>query len=95
MMVRSPDRNRRDPAFILKVRPYKNMKVDGREIVKPGAKLPLKQAVGAAQVDLTFVAAARIHRGKGAKKNPLTGSVPSEDLSDNANSVASLISVIG
>ena len=97
--VRSPDRNRRDPAFILKVRPYKNMKVDGREIVKPGAKLPLKQAVGAAQVDLTFVAAARkfIAAPKGAKKNPLTGSVPpkSEDLSDNANSVASLISVGG
>ena len=97
--VRSPDRNRRDPAFILKVRPYKNMKVDGREIVKPGAKLPLKQAVGAAQVDLTFVAAARkfIAAPKGAKKNPLAGSVPpkSEDLSDNANSVASLISVGG
>ncbi|MGB0585545.1 MAG: ComEC/Rec2 family competence protein [Limisphaerales bacterium] len=97
--VRSPDRNRRDPAFILKVRPYKNMKVDGREIVKPGAKLPLKQAVGAAQVDLTFVGAARkfIAAPKGAKKNPLAGSVPakSEDLSDNANSVASLISVGG
>ena len=97
--VRSPDRNRRDPAFILKVRPYKNMKVDGREIVKPGAKLPLKQAVGSAQVDLTFVAAARkfIAAPKRAKKNPLTGSVPpkSEDLSDNANSVASLISVGG
>ncbi|MBC8326004.1 MAG: MBL fold metallo-hydrolase [Verrucomicrobia subdivision 3 bacterium] len=97
--VRSPDRNRRDPAFILKVRPYKNMKVDGREIVQPGAKLPLQQLVGALPVELTFVAAARkfIAAPKGAKKNPLAGSVPakSEDLSDNANSVASLITVGG
>jgi len=95
--VRSPDRNRRDPAFILKVRPYKNMKVDGREIVKPGAKLSLKQAAGAARANLTFVAAARkfIAAPKGAKKNPLAGSVhaKSEDLSDNANSVASMITL--
>ncbi len=97
--VRNPDRNRQDPAFILKVRPYKTMKVDGREVVQPGATLPLKQVANAAKVDLTFVAAARkfIEAPKGAKKNPLTGSVPakSEDLSDNANSVASLITLGG
>ena len=93
--VRNPDRNRQDPAFVLKVKPYKTMKVDGREVVKPGGTLLLQQADGTAEVNLTFVAAARkfINAPKGAKKNPLAGSVPpmKEDLSDNANSVASLI----
>jgi hypothetical protein len=95
--VRNPDRNRQDPAFVLKVKPYKTMKVDGRVVVKPGTALSLQQADGTAKVDLTFVVAARkfIEPPKGAKKNPLAGSVPpmKEDLSDNANSVASLITV--
>ena len=95
--VRNPDRNRQDPAFVLKVKPYKTMKVDGRVVVKPGATLPLKQVPRTAKVGLTFVAAARkfIAAPKGAKKNPLAGTVPliKEDLSDNANSVASLITV--
>ncbi len=93
--VRNPDRNRQDPAFVLKVRPYRSMKVDGRVVVKPGYKLPLKQAMGTSTVSLTIVAAARkfIDPPKGAKKNPLAGTVPpmKEDLSDNANSVCSLI----
>ena len=97
--VRNPDRNRQDPAFVLKVKPYKTMKVDGRVIVKPGATLSLKQVAGTAKVNLTFVAAARkfITAPKGVKKNPLAGTVPSikEDLSDNANSVASLITLGG
>ena len=97
--VRNPDRNRQDPAFVLKVRPYRNMKVDGRVVVKPGYKLPLKQAKGASPVSLTIVAAARkfIDPLKGAKKNPLAGTVPpmKEDLSDNANSVCSLIELGG
>ncbi|MDP7010028.1 MAG: MBL fold metallo-hydrolase [Verrucomicrobiota bacterium] len=95
--VRNPDRNRQDPAFVLKVRPYRSMKVDGRVVVKPGYKLPLKQAKGAAPVSLTIVAADRkfIDPPKGAQKNPLAGTVPpiKEDLSDNANSVCSLITV--
>jgi len=97
--VRNPDRNRQDPAFVLKVKPYKTMKVDGRVVVKPGATLSLKQVAGTAKVNLTFVAAARkfIAAPKGVKKNPLAGTVPpiKEDLSDNANSVASLITLGG
>ncbi len=97
--VRNPDRNRQDPAFILKVRPYKKMKVEGRTVVKPGDTLPLLQILNTARVELTFVAAARkfIAAPKSAKKNPLAGSVPAmpEDLSDNANSVASLVTIGG
>ena len=49
--VRNPDRNRQDPAFVLKVKPYKTMKVDGREVVKPGGTLLLQQADGTANVN--------------------------------------------
>ena len=31
--ARNPDRNRQDPAFLLKVKPYKEMKVDARVVV--------------------------------------------------------------
>ena len=96
---RNPDRNRQDPAFILKIRPYRSMKVDSRVVVKPGYQLPLLQAKGVAPVKCTVVAANRkfIDPPAGAKKNPLAGTVPAkpEDLSDNANSVASLIELGG
>jgi beta-lactamase superfamily II metal-dependent hydrolase len=98
--ARNPDRNRQDPAFILKVKPYKEMKVDARVVVKPGMVLPLKQPHWTPKLSLTFVAAARkfieVPR-RGATKNPLTGTVPAkpEDLSDNANSVASLLELGG
>ena len=96
---RNPDRNRQDPAFILKIRPYRSMKVDGRVVVKPGYQLQLKQQKGAAPVKLTIVAANQkfIEPPTSAEKNPLTGSVPAkkEDLSDNANSIASLIELGG
>jgi len=75
------------------------MKVDSRVVVKPGYQLPLLQAKGAAPVKCTVVAANRkfIDPPAGAKKNPLAGTVPAkpEDLSDNANSVASLIELGG
>ena len=96
--ARNPDRNRQDPAFLLKVKPYKEMKVDARVVVKPGTVLPLKQAKGSAQASLTFVAAARkfIDPPNGAKKNTLPPSKPiAEDLSDNANSVSSLVQLGG
>jgi hypothetical protein len=95
---RNPDRNRQDPAFILKVKPYRTMKVDGRVVVKPGYRLPLKQVTGAVPVSLTIVAANRkfIDPPKGAKKNPVPATKPiAEDLSDNANSVCSLVQLGG
>ena len=96
--ARNPDRNRQDPAFVLKVKPYRKMKVDGRVVVKPGYRLPLKQVAGAVPVSLTIVAANRkfIAPPKGAKKNSLPPSKPiAEDLSDNANSVSSLAQLGG
>jgi len=74
------------------------MKVGQRIVIKAGDSILVKQRKGAAEVTVTCVAAQQkvIQPPANAKaaKNPLTGSVPAqpEDLSDNANSVATLIS---
>lgn len=98
----SPDRHRKNDArWPLISKPYREMKVGKRTVIKPGDTLPLKQAKGAANVTLTCVAAQQkllpLPIGAERPRNPLTGTVPdkAEDLSDNANSVASLIELGG
>ena len=98
----SPDRHRRkDARWPLISKPYRDMKVAKRTVIHPGDTLPLKQAKGAAKVTLTCVAAQQkllpLPLGAELPRNPLTDTVPGkpEDLSDNANSVASLIELGG
>ena len=94
--AKNPDRHRKNPIFPQLVKPYRDMKVDGRNVVKPGYVYPLKQAKGSAKLKVTCVVANQkvIQPPHGGRfvKNPLTGTVPAkpEDLSDNANSVATL-----
>ena len=93
---KNPDRHRKNPIFPQLVKPYRDMKADSRNVVKPGYVFPLKQAKGAAKLKVTCVVADQkvIQPPANVRlaKNPLTGSVPAkpEDLSDNANSVATL-----
>ena len=93
---KNPDRHRRNPIFPQLIKPYRDMKVEDRHVVKPGYVYPLKQAKGSAQVRVTCVAANQktIQPPANARlaRNPLTGTVPEkpEDLSDNANSVATV-----
>ena len=93
---KNPDRHRKNPIFPQLVKPYRDMKVDSRNIVEPGYVFPLKQAKGSAKVKVTCVVANQkvIQPPPNVRlaKNPLTGTVPGkpEDLSDNANSVATL-----
>ena len=94
--AKSPDRHRKNPLFPQLIRPYRNMKVDSRNVVEPGYVFPLKQAKGSAKLKVTCVVANQkiIQPPPNVRlaKNPLTGTVPAkpEDLSDNANSVATL-----
>ncbi len=92
--AKNPDRHRKNPIFPRMVAPYRNMKVEARHVVKPGYVYPLEQAEGSAKLTVTCLAANQkfVEPPKDAEKNPLTGTVPSkpEDLSDNANSVATL-----
>jgi competence protein ComEC len=96
--AKNPDRHRKNPIFPQLIKPYRDMKVESRQVVKPGYVYPLKQAKGSAQIRVTCVAAnqkiIRTLPSARLKHNPLTGTVPEkpEDLSDNANSVATLFS---
>ena len=93
---KSPDKNRRNPIFPQLIKPYRDMRVGGRNIVQPGYIFPLKQAKGSAKLKVTCVVANQKYiqppPNVRLAKNPLTDSVPAkpEDLSDNANSVATL-----
>jgi beta-lactamase superfamily II metal-dependent hydrolase len=93
---KNPDRHRKNPIFPQLVKPYRGMKVDSRNVVEPGHVFPLKQAKDSAKLKVTCVVANQkiIQPPPNLRlaKNPLTGTVPAkpEDLSDNANSVATL-----
>ena len=96
----SPDKwKKTDPRWPIISKPYRNMKVDKRNVIKPGEKLPLKQVDNSAEVSILCVVAQQdilpLPKDSKKKKNPLTGTVESkkEDLSDNANSVGIMVSV--
>jgi hypothetical protein len=95
---KNPDRHRRNPIFPQLIKPYRVMKVESRHVVKPGYVYPLKQAKGATRLKVICVAANQETILPPANvrlaPNPLAGTVPEkpEDLSDNANSVATLFS---
>ncbi|MBT5377633.1 MAG: MBL fold metallo-hydrolase [Opitutae bacterium] len=96
MTTKSPDRNRKDSRWPLVSRPYREMKVGKRVVIRAGEKIPVKQRKGTSELVVTCVAAQqdviKPASDSKAEKNPLTGSVQDrpEDLSDNANSVATL-----
>ena len=52
---KNPDRHRKNPIFPQLVKPYRDMKVDSRNVVKPGYVFPLKQAKGSAKLKVTFI----------------------------------------
>lgn len=93
---KNPDRHRKNPIFPQLVKPYRGMKVDSRNVVEPGHVFPLQQAKDSAKLKVTCVVANQkiIQPPPNLRlaKNPLTDTVPAkpEDLSDNANSVATL-----
>lgn len=95
---RSPDRNRNDTRFPLMIKPYREMKVDMRSVLKPGDEIRLRPGVGDDKtVRLRCLAADQrmVDPPEDAVANPLCDAdVPEKpvDLSDNANSVVMLVS---
>jgi beta-lactamase superfamily II metal-dependent hydrolase len=83
-----PD-GRKDGAFLLKIKPYREMKVDKRNVLKPGSVIALKQAAGSPKLEMRCIAVQKqAVAASGQKENPLcasAGSTP-DDPSDNANS---------
>jgi beta-lactamase superfamily II metal-dependent hydrolase len=88
----NPDGNRQDTRWPLLIKPYRDFKADGRNVIAPGQLIPLKQTDGAAKLMLRCVAAKQkfIDASAGAAKNLLCDQAMTKpnDTSDNANSVA-------
>jgi len=89
-----PDGNTSDTRWPLVSKPYREMKVEGRNVLAPGKELPLKNA-GGPKLALRCVAAKQkfIDQPDGAAKNPACADAISKpkDPSDNANSIALLL----
>jgi beta-lactamase superfamily II metal-dependent hydrolase len=89
-----PD-GKNDARFLKAIQPYREFKADRREIVQPGATLPLKQTDAATPLSFRFMGARKqfIHPAGMGGPNSLCaeGAQKSVDTTDNANSVVSLV----
>lgn len=91
----SPDGKPQDMRWTLLRRPYLDAKVKQRSTLQGGDLIPLRQAEGGPALKLRCLGANQkfISPAKGAKLNPLNGTVPPKavDPTDNANSVVLLL----
>ena len=95
---RDPD-GRANSSFLLRIKPYRNMIVGKRHVIRPGTELPLKQVPGQPEVRVRCMAAMQkfVDAPKGTPRNPLTDQVKwiKEDTTDNANSIAVVVELGG
>ena len=92
----NPDNNPTDTRWPLLIKPYREMQAGKRHVLQPGDVFPLKQTAGTAALELRSVGNnQRFMAAKdGAKSAVDCAAVPAKakDMSDNANSVVSLLS---
>ena len=91
----NPDGNPRDTRWPLLIKPYREFKADGRNVLTPGQSLPLKQADGGPKLALRCVAAKQkfSEAPVGGAQNAACdqAKAKAKDTSDNANSIALLL----
>lgn len=91
----NPDNNPTDQTFLVNIKPYREFKSEHRHIIKAGDQIPLKQAKNSPRISLRCLAAKQqfTKAGPNQKPNPFCSeSKPKDkDMSDNANSVVSLL----
>ena len=94
----NPDNNPKDTRWPLLIKPYREMKVDKRNVLKPGSLIELKQPTvpNPPKLSLRCLCADQkviAPRPEQMRTNALTGTVPpkAKDMSDNANSVVLLL----
>lgn len=89
---RNPDNRPNDTTFALKIKPYRDMKVAARRVIKAGDSVSLRQASGAPKLTLQCLAANQHYAPApaGAKPNAVCADATEkpDDPSDNANSTA-------
>lgn len=90
----SPDGKGKDMRWTLMSRPYRDAKVEKRNVIAAGSSIDLESGSGPA-LSLRCLGANQkfITAPANAERNPLTGTVPAKaaDPSDNANSVVMLL----
>lgn len=86
-----PD-NPKDTRWPITIAPYRNFKADGRNILKPGQEIALRQPENGPKLSLRCIAARQqyIEAPENSAPNPLCSNAIAkpEDKSDNANSIA-------
>lgn len=89
---KDPD-GRNDSSWPLKIRGYREMKVEKREVVTPGARIPLKQTASGKQVVVRFIGSQqRFLQNEAASPNNCSQTKEKEkDTSDNANSNVTIV----
>ena len=95
----NPDNRPNDTRWPITIAPYRNFKADGRNVLKPGGKIALRQPDGAPLLELLCVVAKQefIAAPTGAPTNPLSANhvEKPKDMSDNANSIGLRLSFGG
>ena len=91
----NPDNNPRDTRWPLLIKPYREFKAEGRNVIRPGQEIPLKQRENGPRLKLRCVAAKQkfIDAPTTGAKNALCAKATTQekDMSDNANSIALLL----
>lgn len=88
-----PDGRPSNTSFLLAIKPYRDMKVEKREVIKPGVELPLKQLDDGPKLSVKCIAAKQhfIELPDAPSNDCSGGTEKPKDTSDNANSVVMLI----
>jgi len=88
-----PDGNKSNTSFLLTIKPYREMEVGHREVIKPGTELPLKQPEKGPKLSVRCLAAKQsfIDRPDAKETDCSGGKDKDKDTSDNANSVVTLV----
>ena len=92
---KDPDGNADSTFFLKNIKPYREMKVDSRQMIHPGDEVKLKPASGGIKLNLRCLGAKQqfIKPAGSLKNNPLCADakLKDKDTSDNANSLAMLL----
>jgi competence protein ComEC len=90
----NPDGNPNNTSFVLQVKPYREMTVEGRRVIKAGEEIPFKQLEKGPKFSVRCLAAKQTFADvPGAKVNTNCDGATEKpkDTSDNANSVVLLV----
>ena len=95
----SPDNNPGDTRWPLLIKPYREMQAGQRHVLQPGDVFPLKQTTGTAALELRSLGNNQkfvpTKDGANSSVDCAAAKAKDKDMSDNANSVVSLLSFGG